>query len=125
MVRGRRCITIIKPYSYFTCEINNGESIITLEDCYFKNTHGWVKGGYGSCKIVPYLKSTELMCNDEPCLGVSIDKINITDQYVYENGKRFSILEILVDKYKKVTEVTGNYYYDLPFPISKIDVYEE
>jgi len=34
----------MKPSSYFTCEINDGESIIILEDCYFKYTHKWIKG---------------------------------------------------------------------------------
>ena len=115
----------MKPYSYFTCEINDGESIITLEDCYFKNIHGWVRGGYGSCKLLPYLKSTELMCNDEPYLGVGIDEINIIDQYIYEDSKRISILEMLVDKYEKVKEFAGEYYNNLPFPISKIEVYED
>ena len=114
-----------KPYSYFTCEINDGESLVVLEDCYYKNTYGWVRGGRGQYKIVPYLKSLELMHKDETYLGVNIGKINIIDIYIYEDDKRFSILEMLVAKFEKVKEMGGQNYNDLPFPISKIDVYED
>jgi hypothetical protein len=115
----------MKPSSYFTCEINDGESIIILEDCYFKYVHKWIKGGRGSCKLYPYLISIELMYKNKPYLGVSIDKINIIDQYIYENGKRNSILEFLVNRYQEIKELIGEYHNDLPFPISKIDVYED
>jgi len=78
-----------------------------------------------SYKLFPYLISIELMYKDKPYLRVSVDKINIIDQYIYENDKRNSIFEYLVNRYQELKEFAGEYYSDLPFPISKIDVYED
>lgn len=114
-----------KPYSYFSCEIKDGDNIIQLEDCYFVNTYGWLRGGYGSVKMIPYIKSKCLYNKYGKVANYSLDYVVVTDIYVYENNNRVSIMDTLTTKYQEVRKYAGEYYSDLPFPISQINVYED